>query len=357
MLFFIDGLRLGGKERRILELLSEFSKIDQISSITVVSTLDVIAYPEFKNLKIDYIVLKKVSNYDPRIFYKFYKICKKVGPDVVHCWSILNTFFAIPAKSILKFSLVNSQITNSPDRINWLSIMGILSKINFHYSDHIIANSYSGLKAYLPPSSKSKVIYNSFSFNRLSTLVPKNIIRSRFDIRTKYVVAMVAAINFKKDYRTYIRAAINVLNANKDITFLCVGEGNSTEFDSMIDSDFRQNIKFIGKQNNVEGIMNICDIGILNTYTEGISNTILEFMALGKPVVVSGEGGCNEIVENERNGYLIEPQNYELVAKRILELISNPELRNKFGNNSRNIVAAKFNVQNMFSEYSKIYGI
>jgi glycosyltransferase involved in cell wall biosynthesis len=106
---------------------------------------------------------------------------------------------------------------------------------------------------------------------------------------------------------------------------------------------------------NVEEVMNIADIGVLATFTEGISNSILEFMALSKPVVVTGKGGCEELVVNNENGFLSEPGNYSKMAAQINMLLNDAPKRDKFGVKSREIVFKEFSQQKMIEQFIDIY--
>ena len=80
-------------------------------------------------------------------------------------------------------------------------------------------------------------------------------------------------------------------------------------------------IIFLGKRSNVESIINIFDVGILLTnskvHGEGISNSIMEYMALGKPVIATRGGGTNEVVIEGENGYLIDPFNEDQLIEKI----------------------------------------
>ena len=93
-----------------------------------------------------------------------------------------------------------------------------------------------------------------------------------------------------------------------------------------------QDRKLLGRQSDVESIINISNICVLTTnvkiHGEGISNSILEYMAMGKPVIASCGGGTNEIVEDAVTGFLISPLSPRELAEKIEILIDNPEFEN-----------------------------
>ena len=101
--------------------------------------------------------------------------------------------------------------------------------------------------------------------------------------------------------------------------------------------------------------MNVCDIGVLSTFTEGISNALLEFMSLQKPVVITGGGGCAELVENNENGFVLEQGNYQILAEKMIQLLDNEKALADFGKKSKQIVENKFEIKKMISQYENVY--
>lgn len=84
----------------------------------------------------------------------------------------------------------------------------------------------------------------------------------------------------------------------------------------MVKPEYKDNIKFLSSQENVESIMNICDIGVLASFTKGFSNSIMEFMALGKPMIATDGGGTKELVVDGNTGYLIPKKAHEILTKK-----------------------------------------
>jgi glycosyltransferase involved in cell wall biosynthesis len=236
----------------------------------------------------------------------------------------------------------------------------LVNKFNFALSDVILANSYAGLKAYgVDKLSKSKVIHNGFAMKRISNLESKDSIKEKFDIKTKHVVGMVASFSDKKDYTTYIKAALHVLKNRDDVTFLCVGRGDDLKHKEMVPKNYKPLIKFLGKQENVESIMNICDIGVLmsnpDTHGEGISNAIMEFMALGKPVIASINGGNAEIIKQGEMGFIIKPKNYNELSNKINQLIDDYDFLMEMGNAGKERVIKEFSINKMTTDFIKLY--
>lgn len=351
VLFFIEQLGAGGKERRLLELIKSLEKTSKFT-IELVLTQKNVHYKEIfeLNVKIHYIERKGLKK-DPTLFFKFYKITKKFKPDIIHVWGNMVAFYAIPTKVILNIPLVNNQITDAPLKVK-KSLIG--PKFTFKYSDKIIANSYAGLKSYNAPKNKSSVIYNGFDFNRVSTLESVTSVRDRFNIKTKYLVTMVASYSSKKDHKTFFETAKKIIDINKDVTFLTVGGGDRSKYEELV-KGYEANIKLEKSQSNVESIINASDLGVLCTYTEGISNALLEFMALAKPVLVTGAGGCKELVEDGNNGYLFDQGDTDSLTQKVNELLDNQDIINSFGKRSKQIVLEKFSIKKMSDNFIGVY--
>jgi glycosyltransferase involved in cell wall biosynthesis len=267
----------------------------------------------------------------------------------------MTAIYAIPAKLFLNIPMINNQITNAPKKIPF-TLLG--HHLTFLFSDKIISNTKAGLLSYNAPKVRSLAIYNGFDFKRIKNLESPKIVRERFGLKSKYIIGMVATLNFKKDYKTYIAAAEILLRKRMDITFLCIGDGNIAPYEDLVSPENKEHILFLGKQINVENIMNICDLGVLMTdekHGEGISNAIMEFNALGKPVIASYGGGNAEIINQGETGYLVESRSSVELSMRISELIYDELLRFALGKNARINIEEKFSIRSMIENFNDVY--
>lgn len=354
LLFFTENLRAGGKERRIIELF-KYLKSHGGYQIELVITKNIIHYQEIYELGIPiHLIERKWTKKDPLLFFKFFKIARQFKPDIIHVWGHMVAFYAVPTKILLGVPLINNEIVDAT-----LNKKLIGKGIVFKVSDRVIANTFAGLKAYGAPMEKSRVIYNGFTFDRTKNLDSVDTVRSRFGIKTSFVVGMVASFLDYKDYDTYIHAAIRILTKNPDVTFLCIGDGDDSNYKKMIPSNMEGNILFLGRQSKVESIMNICDVGVLTTnikfHGEGISNALLEFMAVKKPVITTNFGGSVELVEDGISGFLIDAFSIDQLEEKMDYLIKNKSVRVAMGERGYSIVEKKFSMESMFNSFQEEY--
>jgi len=355
ILFVIDTLGPGGKERRFTELIKILTLTREIEISLVVMSND-IHYSEIFQLGIE---IKKIIRKTPRdltVFRQFMKLMKSVRPDAVHCWESMTAVYLAPVCKLLGCPLINGMVTNVPLKQNIFNYHWRRARLTFPLSRVIISNSYAGLKAYRVPKRKGIVIYNGFDFSRLNELRDAAIVRNELLISTDYVVGMVASFCENKDYRTFFTAAQQLLSGRRDITFVVIGSDTDSENSvRMVEEKLRQYFRFLGRRSSVESYINAMDIGVLATYTEGISNSVMEYMALGKPVVATVGGGTEELVKSGETGFLVNPSDPEIMAYRIEELIKSEELRTRMGSLGKDRIRTQFSHDIMLGNYMRLY--
>jgi len=355
VLFFIDSLRSGGKERRLTELMKLLNLRSDIHFELVVMSGD-IHYQEVLDLGINIHYIIRKTKRDFSVFHSFYKLCRSYKPDIVHCWDSMTAIYSIPTCKLLNIRFVNGMVMISPEHLNILNKNWWRAKLTFPFSDTIVGNSRAGLIAYNSPQNKSRCIYNGFNFERIKSLNGSDIIKDQLKIKTRYLVGMVASFSEKKDYATYFSAAQLLLKRRNDITFLAIGSNtDSDNSKSHISVEFDTYFRLLGKKSDVESYVNAMDVCVLSTFTEGISNSILEYMALGKPVIGTDGGGTNEIVDDLKTGFLIRQANPEELAGKLAILLDNAELRAQMGMAGKDRIINFFSIDKMVNEYISLY--
>lgn len=139
----------------------------------------------------------------------------------------------------------------------------------------------------------------------------------------------------------FIKAAAWVIKRINDIHFLVQGEGKlKSELIRMTqDLGVDKQITFLGRNISKHKALSAMDIGVLTSDSEGFSNAIMEYMAVGLPVIATAVGGNIDLVVNEKNGLLTVPGDYEQIGERILLLATDRQKRLKLGKQGRQLVS------------------
>lgn len=360
ILFFIGGLSSGGKERRLLELMTYLHQSGDYHMVLVTQRED-LDFDIFNKLKVDWIVLS-TGKLKVKSFGEFFNIVKKHRPHIIHTWGSKQTLVSLPSRVLLSgVKLVNSQITSAPPKIAFSE--RLISHTNFIFSDIILSNSYAGIEAFNPPKRKAQVIYNGLNKNRFVQLPQKKAVRNAFFLDKPYTLIMVASFSANKDYQRFYQVGIALSQLRKDFNFVGLGYYNSKDDsyyqDALATIKAYPHLRLIPGSPEVEALVNACDIGVLFSnaavHGEGISNAIIEYMALGKPVIANDAGGTREIVRNGENGYLIREESPEQIAVLINRLLDNPEKMKEMGEKSRLRIEAYFSLDNMGRAFEKVY--
>lgn len=358
ILFFLESLHAGGKERRAVELFFYLKKNTDFD-FEIILTEDKIHYEYLSDLKIPiHFVKRRFTKKDPFLFYQFYNIAKTFRPDIIHAWGMMTTFYAIPTSKILKVKLLNSAIANAFPKSKRSVFLNTIWRINHRFSDLIIANSKAGIKAYEANPEKSMVIYNGVRIERFSGMKDKNMVRKAYGIYTPYLLIMVANFGEYKNHQLLMDVAKQLMRLRSDVTFIAVGEGKGkTAIMNRVDQEKIEPFLFTGRVSKVEELVNASDIGLLFSHPatgEGISNSIIEYMALAKPVIATDAGGTNELVQDGVSGFLVDENTAEIV-KKINSLLDDSKKRKEMGEKGREIVHKKFELERMGRQFANLY--
>jgi glycosyltransferase involved in cell wall biosynthesis len=365
ILMVIDSLDKGGKERRMLELIKGLKKQGNQFDIYLLSLTDRIEYKYVYDLPIKFEVLRRNFKKDPTIVLKLKKIISEFSPDIIHSWSTMASVYISISNLFSGIPLVNAVLADAPLHLNIFNKHYFRVKLTTPFSNIFVSNSKAGIASYKTPESKSVCIYNGIDFKRFENLRPVDEVRNEIigdktgDI---FVIAMVASFDERKDFETLVDAAIKMCFKNSAYIFILVGNGPTLEkLRNKVPAELmnERRIIFTGKRDDVESILQIADLGVLMTnaenHGEGISNTIIEYMAMGKPVLASRGGGTDEVVKDNYNGYLIDSGNEDQLMGKIESLFNNRTLLESLGNQAREYARTNFELEEKTAEYIELY--
>jgi glycosyltransferase involved in cell wall biosynthesis len=337
-MFFIDSLRAGGKERQAVTLLKELAR--QGLEILVVCLGTERFFEEAlgtNRIRLEYVPRRR--RWDPVVFIRLRAFFRDFRPDLLHttCW--MTSFYALPLAKSYRTPVIGS-IRNAFEcrGVRWR-----IERLLLRLCDARISNSRAGFisRGFHTEGPGNHVVYNGFDFSRPTRF------RSPLPelVTEKQIVGMVAEFKDDKDYGTYFEAARRVLVRRKDVKFIAVGGGKNQK--ALSERYSEPDIVFLGRQTEVEAIVRTFAIGVLATYTEGISNALMEYMALGKAVVATNGGGTSELVVDGVTGYLVPPRDAQALAAKIELLLDAPTLASVLGKAGQQRLKEKFSLQGL----------
>ena len=173
----------------------------------------------------------------------------------------------------------------------------------------------------------------------------------------KYIISMVAVMRKEKDYETYIECAAEMCKERDDVAFLCIGHGPQLEYyQKKVSSLQEKRIQVLGFRYDVENYFKASYLSVLcDTASESLSNSIVESMAMGTPVLATNCGGTPEIISDGENGVLLEYRNPQQLKSQIEQLMEHPEKRDSMSRACVETISQKFEIQRMTEEFISVF--
>ncbi len=294
---------------------------------------------------------------DLRLFFRFWRIYRRVQPDVVLQYTVKpNVYGTFAAKVVGIPSLNNvSGLGTLFIRRNLVSKVGLaLYKWAFRYPETVFFQNNDDKELFV----RTKLVRRE-----LTGLLPgSGVDLDRFQpVKSEenniFTFLLVARLLQDKGVREYAEAAKQLKNKGLEVRFqLCgffdeaAGLGISKdEVQAWVDEG---SVEYLGGTDNVENVMAGVDVVVLPSYREGTPKTLLEAAAMAKPLVTTNVPGCREVVVEGVNGFLCRAKDANHLADRMLEILSLPkdELQ-AMGRESRQLAEEKFDQKLVIKKY------
>ncbi len=171
------------------------------------------------------------------------------------------------------------------------------------------------------------------------------------------LIGLIARYDAMKDHPTFVRAASQLLEANKNLCFVLVGRGitwDNEKLAGQIPPHLKNHFQLLGERDDMEAIIPGLDILCSSSYGEGFPNVIGEAMSCEVPCVVTNVGDSALIVGS--TGKVVPPGDPETLAKGIIELLGMPaEKRLELGREARKRIKKYFSLNKIVSDYEYFY--
>ncbi len=183
----------------------------------------------------------------------------------------------------------------------------------------------------------------------------KETFKKELGVEGKKVVLTVAEFIKRKNHKTMFKAFEELKNRD-DVVYLLCGCGKyKDKFEQYVkDNKLEKKIKFLGYRKDIDKIMQISDVFMLLSFHEGLTLSIIEAMHFCLPVVCSGVRGNQDLIENEKGGFVVKTTDYQTAAQKLSYLLDNPSVCEKMGKlNQKN--SKQYSIENVKKELDEIY--
>ena len=244
---------------------------------------------------------------------------------------------------------------------NRFYFLGLVEKYLHNKMNAILGNSKAvcaELKKEGVPENKLKLIYNGIDVDRFASIhaADKNVDSSRENELTLLCVANLIPYKGHEDLIRALSLIKNDINVKWRLLLAGRDDGHGEYLTSLAkELNLESHIKLLGVVDDIPDLINHSDIGVLCSHQEGFSNSILECMGGGLPMVVTNVGGNAEAVLNDKVGLVVEPFSPELIGEAILTLIKNESLRAEMRCAAKERVRDNFSIESCVGHYENLY--
>lgn len=357
VLIIVDGLPAGGVERQIVELLRGLKQVQDIETTLCVLSTGGTRKKEASEWSDDIMSISSADNAGLSLSVKFpfliVEIVKKiryVSPNIIHTYGCFSDTLGVILSKSFKIPFINGSIRAARPALNhrdWVS------RLTFPYARKIVANSHAGLRSF-GHIKNGLVIHNGVDMDRFLGVSPA-------DVTGSPVLCMVGNFTNKKDQNSIICCLPELKKQFDNIKLLLIGRGKSILSSKTCAAKLgcSNQVDFIENCDNPESYIAATDICLLMSniklHGEGISNAIIEYMALGKPVIASDCGGNRELVIDGETGHLVSKNDQSKLIPKIKALILDPVCCRRMGQNGRIRIAGDFSLSKMVNSYVTLY--
>ena len=169
-------------------------------------------------------------------------------------------------------------------------------------------------------------------------------------------IGIVGNLKPVKGTDIFINAAKIVLETNSNVQFELAGTGDEETYQSQIEQlGIVQNVRLLGSLSDIPAFLSTLDVAVLSSRSEGLPNAIMEYMAAGRPCVVTDVGGCSELIQHKRNGLLVPSENPSALAEGIVALLNHPDRAELFATVARKDISEKYEASVLANCWCEIY--
>ena len=353
-------MRIGGTEMVIKNLIeSNTDESIDMSIFCIESPLGPWG-EELKKAGISISVKARQPGFDLLLIKAIRKHIKDNHIDIVHChqytpW-VYGTLAALftPAKVIF-----TEHGRFYPDSTTWKR--KLVNPLLSRFTHAVTAISEATKQAVATfehiPSNKIKTIYNGIKPLN-SDSVNSAALKLELKLpRAAKVLGTVARLDPIKNHVMLIRAFSIICNQVPETYLVIVGDGEMRQTLELLSEELNlcDRIRFTGYKTNPTDYINLFDVFVLSSLSEGTSMTLLEAMSLSKPCVVTDAGGNPEIVKHKVSGLVVENDNAKAFADDTIRLLNAPHQQAIMAAHAKEIFDKDFDVKCMNAAYKELY--
>jgi glycosyltransferase involved in cell wall biosynthesis len=318
---------------------------------------------QYQNISIERTGLNPLK--DVGTIFNLIKIFRKMGPTHIISYTIKPVIYGSIAGKLARIPMISSMITglgysfsNSDVKSRGVNkLVSMLYRASLKYNRKVFFQNPDDMNLFLKlklANTQQSVLINGSGVDiSLFEEVP-------FPVTVSFL--MISRLIRQKGVCLYVKAACALKKKYPHVTFNLIGAIDKGNPASISEQELRLwveqgSIGYIEKLADVRPAIAASSVYVLPSYREGTPRTILEAMAMGRPIVTTQVPGCRETVRHGENGYLVPLNNVQALIEAMERFVIHPELIQSMGTRSRQIAIEKYDVHKVNAVIMEAIGI
>jgi glycosyltransferase involved in cell wall biosynthesis len=286
-------------------------------------------------------------------FARLYFVLRSSKPGIVHTFFPASNSFGVLISRLAGTRIVISSRRDMGYNLTRKDIA--LLKIANRFVSCVVTNARAvqehTIKIEGIKRKKTRVIYNGISFDDYNR-------SSHTNAQKEPIIGIVANLNRPvKRVDLFIKAAAIIHRDFPNVKFWIVGDGPLRMGLERLASNLglNSNVVFMGRRGDVKKLLDEMIVGVICSDSEGLSNTILEYMGAALSVIATDVGGNPELVYHGRTGLLVPPNDAGSLAEGLIRLLKDSETACRMGDTGREFLNKKFRIDGMIQKTRDLY--
>lgn len=359
---------IGGLENGVVNLINRLPESSWRHAVLSLTEVSMDFSQRVLRKDVRYVSLQKAPGHLAKLYPRLVRQFRELAPAVVHTRNLAALEAAVPAWVAgvpARIHGEHGRDASDPDgmrrRYQWVR------RAYSPFVSRYVALS-KDLERYLRDrvgiaSERIVQLYNGVDSNRFRSVDRAHpaVGECPFSAPEQWLVGTVGRMDPVKDQTNLARAFVLAVRANHEararMRLVLVGDGElRAEVERVLDQGGVRELAWLaGERSDIPEVMRGLDCFVLPSKAEGISNTILEAMASGLPVIATQVGGNGELIEADMTGKLVPAGDPRALAEGILDYFANPALARRHGRAGRNRVERNFSLERMVDSYHNLY--
>jgi len=359
VLHLIQGLEIGGLEMMVVNFIEKLDRSRFVPEVVCFDTLGELSERlEAQGVPVHFV--KRHPGIDYYYIFRLASFLRHNQVDILHLHNPTAFFYGTLAAKLVGLSPIiyteHGRDFSSSKKIKmanrWLGKLVDKVVAVADFSRHYLID-HEGIS-----ESKVLTIHNGIDGERYAAKYDVASVRASLGLTEEQaVIGIVARLDPIKNHALLIKSMKKVLSEQRQAILLIIGDGPlRVELKQLCNElCFNENIRFLGSRSDVPELLSALDVFVLCSISEGLSLTLAEASAAGKPIVVTNVGGNSEVVQDGVSGHVVPSNCVDSLANAILDILNKPELSQQMGQAGRERFEQQFTLHGMVKSYQDLY--